>query len=488
MSDGQSAQPFPVRFTGRLRPAQVDAVKIAEAQLAKGKRRIHIVAPPGSGKTVLGLYLWSECVQKPALVLSPNSAIQAQWASRTSLFEVSPEAPGGVSTDSKAPGLLTSLTYQSVTLPERGGADLDGAAIELWKETLIAKGQAENPDEAAVWIEDLRRHNADYYDERLSAYRKQVRDRLAISGNSLETLHASSLATLHRLRDRGVGLVILDECHHLMGHWGRVLSDARELLEQPVVIGLTATPPDRDGKPPEDVKRYDEFFGPIDYEVPVPAVVKDGFLAPYQDLAYFVRPTTEELQYLATVDGEFHEVVQLLCGEFGAKGDGGLDFSQHICAEPPACLGRTRSARPGTSHGPDEGLDEFRATGSGAGADRSPVSANAGRQVAASRAAAGPGNPRSGDPAVGSARADPGSLHPPSASAERGSRRSRPGRAGDRQAALVGRSDYRNGAPGLRIARGPGDGLFHRQDRGPATDPRGRDERAGRLDPRRCDR
>ncbi len=334
MSDGQSAQPFPVRFTGRLRPAQVDAVKIAEAQLAKGKRRIHIVAPPGSGKTVLGLYLWSECVKKPALVLSPNSAIQAQWASRTSLFEVSPEAPDGVSTDSKAPGLLTSLTYQSVTLPERGGADLDGAAIELWQETLIAKGQAENPDEASVWIEDLRRHNADYHDERLSAYRKQVRDRLAISGNSLETLHASSLATLHRLRDRGVGLVILDECHHLMGHWGRVLSDARELLEQPVVIGLTATPPDRDGKLPEDVKRYDEFFGPIDYEVPVPAVVKDGFLAPYQDLAYFVRPTTEELQYLATVDGEFHEVVQLLCGEFGAKGDGGLDFSQHICAEP----------------------------------------------------------------------------------------------------------------------------------------------------------
>ena len=60
----------------------------------------------------------------------------------------------------------------------------------------------------------------------MAAYRKIVRDRLALNGNSLETLHASSLATLHRLRDRGVGLVILDECHHLMGHWGRVLADA----------------------------------------------------------------------------------------------------------------------------------------------------------------------------------------------------------------------------------------------------------------------
>ena len=332
MSD--SDRLFPVRFTGRLRPAQVDAVKIAQAQLSKGKRRIHIVAPPGSGKTVLGLYLWSECVKQPAVVLSPNSAIQAQWASRTSLFQVSPEVPDGVSTDPKAPGLLTSLTYQSVTLPERGGADLNAAAVGLWQEMLIAKGQAENPDEAAVWIGDLRRHNADYYEERLSAYRKLVRDRVAMHGNSLQTLHASSLETLHRLRDRGVGLVILDECHHLMGHWGRVLADARELLEQPIVIGLTATPPDRDGKAPEDVERYDEFFGPIDYEVPVPAVVKDGFLAPYQDLAYFVRPTSEELQYLATVDSEFREVVRLLCGEFGQESDGGVDFSQHVCSEP----------------------------------------------------------------------------------------------------------------------------------------------------------
>jgi len=141
-----------------------------------------------------------------------------------------------------------------------------------------------------------------------------------------------------------VGLVILDECHHLMGHWGRVLADAHDLLDQPVVVGLTATPPDRDGKPPEDVERYDEFFGPVDYEVPVPAVVKDGFLAPYQDLAYFVRPTSEELQYLATVDGEFHEVVRLLCGDL--RRDGDPEPVEHVCSEPlPAWLERVLKAR-----------------------------------------------------------------------------------------------------------------------------------------------
>ena len=79
---------FPrIRFQGHLRPSQSEVVSIARRQLAEGKRRLHIVAPPGSGKTVLGLYLWAELIRQPALVLSPNSAIQGQWVARTSLFE-----------------------------------------------------------------------------------------------------------------------------------------------------------------------------------------------------------------------------------------------------------------------------------------------------------------------------------------------------------------------------------------------------------------
>jgi superfamily II DNA or RNA helicase len=274
---------------------------------------LHIVAPPGSGKTVLGLYLWTDCVRLPALVLSPNSAIQAQWADKIELFSVAQTDRPLVSTDSQQPALLTSLTYQSVTLPGRGGTDEDAPAIDLWQDKLIEAGQAKDPEEAAVWIDDLRRHNRDYYDQRLRTYRKQVRDVASVAGGSLELLHASSLRTLQRLKEFGVGLIILDECHHLMGHWGRVLADAHELLDQPIVIGLTATPPDRDGKRPEDIQRYDDFFGEIDYEVPVPAVVKDGFLAPYQDLAYFVRPTREELTFIANADEQLHELVAALC-------------------------------------------------------------------------------------------------------------------------------------------------------------------------------
>ena len=305
---------FPeISFRGELRPSQRECVAIARRKLAEQRRRLHIVSPPGSGKTILGLYLWAECVRRPALVLSPNSAIQAQWAAKTGLFDLSAVGEGAVSTDPRSPGLLTSLTYQAVTLPRRGGEDIDAQAIELWQDTLIEKGQAKDPDEAATWIEDLQRHNPSYYADRLSVYRKQARDAMAAGGDALGTLHASALANLRRLKDCGIGLIIFDECHHLLGHWGRVLAEAHGLLDEPVVVGLTATPPDPQGRAPADVERYEAFFGPVDYEVPVPAVVKDGFLAPYQDLAYFVRPAADELAFIARADDELHALVEELC-------------------------------------------------------------------------------------------------------------------------------------------------------------------------------
>ncbi|RCS40809.1 DEAD/DEAH box helicase [Bremerella cremea] len=305
---------FPsIRFRGQLRPSQLQVRDVAEQQLAQGERQLHIVAPPGSGKTVLGLYLWAELIKRPALVLSPNSAIQSQWAARTDLFESNVPVSQIVSTDANEPKLLTSLTYQAVTLPRRGDDGLDHAAMSLWEDRLIEKGQAQDPAEAKVWIRDLKRHNRDYYDQRLSAYRKQVRDEAGLAGQSFEMLHQSCLRTWQKLREANVGLLILDECHHLVGHWGRVLSDAMASLDDAIVIGLTATPPDGDGKVPADFERYTQFLGPIDHDVPVPAVVRDGFLAPYQDLAYFVRPSEEELRFVAQADDHLSEILQLVC-------------------------------------------------------------------------------------------------------------------------------------------------------------------------------
>lgn len=304
------------RFQGSLRPSQRAVESIAAEQLAGGKRRIHVVAPPGSGKTILGLYLWACMIKKPALVLSPNSAIQAQWASQANLFSVAGSTISQdeiVSTSADRPALLTSLTYQSITLPARADDKLDSRAIDLWLQTLLEKEQAENTTAAEIWVNDLRTHNPDYYQQRLSYYRKRIRDDDAAGGRALSMLHDRCVDTLQRLRDQSIGLLILDECHHLMGHWGRVLSEVDQYLGQPVVVGLTATPPDRDGHKPDDVKRYDTFFGDVDFEVPVPAVVKDGYLAPYQDLAYFVSPTSEELEFIASADKRFQALVEELC-------------------------------------------------------------------------------------------------------------------------------------------------------------------------------
>ena len=300
-----------IGFSGKLRPSQIAAVSVIEPQLDIQGKHLHIVAPPGSGKTVLGLYVWANLVRKPTLVLSPNSAIQAQWAARTDLFDLDGKDEF-ITTDPKKPGLLTSLTYQSITMPKRGGEELNEAAIDLWTENLISNEEALDEENALGWIEDLKIKNSDYYEERLSVYRKKVRDEFSKHGNALWTLSESAKNNLQRLKEIGIGMIILDECHHLLHHWGRVLTEVREYFDNPIVLGLTATPPDFQHYDEEDAKRYQEFFGEIDYEVPVPALVRDSNLAPYQDLAFFVRPSQNELNYVAKVDEEFQALLNEL--------------------------------------------------------------------------------------------------------------------------------------------------------------------------------
>ena len=98
---------------------------------------------------------------------------------------------------------LTSLTYQSITMPKRGGEQLDQVAIELWSESLISNGEAVDEESAIAWIEDLENKNSNYYKERLSIYRKKVRDDFSKHGNALWTLYESSRKTLEMLKEIG---------------------------------------------------------------------------------------------------------------------------------------------------------------------------------------------------------------------------------------------------------------------------------------------
>ena len=295
-----------IGFSGKLRPSQIAASDIIKKQLAAGEKQLHIVAPPGSGKTILGLYVWADLVRRPTLVLSPNSAIQAQWVARTSLFDLDGRDEEIV-LSSETPGLLTSLTYQSLTMVRTKGEDLEDAATQLWIEKLLEMGEAIDEDSGQAWIEDLSAKNTSYYEKQMKGFRKKARDAMSEVSGSMSWLNANSLKAIERLKEANIGLIILDECHHLTEHWGKVLVELKQAFDDPVILGLTATPPNADAV--EHAQHYSDLLGDVDYEVPTPALVRDSNLAPYQDLCYFVRPSAKELAYISEADSSFLSVV-----------------------------------------------------------------------------------------------------------------------------------------------------------------------------------
>ena len=68
-----------VTFRGTFRDCQLRVLEHAREYLDDGK--LHIVAAPGSGKTVLGLELIRR-LGAPCLILSPTAAIRGQWGDR----------------------------------------------------------------------------------------------------------------------------------------------------------------------------------------------------------------------------------------------------------------------------------------------------------------------------------------------------------------------------------------------------------------------
>jgi Helicase conserved C-terminal domain len=89
---------------------------------------------------------------------------------------------------------------------------------------------------------------------------------------------------------------VLDECHHLLELWGRLLQAVIGQLHAPRVVGLTATPPHL--MTVEQAVLHQGLFGGVDLEVSAPALVREGLLAPYQELAYLTRPSPAEADYI----------------------------------------------------------------------------------------------------------------------------------------------------------------------------------------------
>ena len=77
--DIPSAFPDEFRFRHEWRPYQ--ARVIAELDSHLDDKHFHLVAAPGSGKTVVGLEVLRR-LAKPALVFAPTIAIRDQWIRR----------------------------------------------------------------------------------------------------------------------------------------------------------------------------------------------------------------------------------------------------------------------------------------------------------------------------------------------------------------------------------------------------------------------
>lgn len=176
----------------------------------------------------------------------------------------------------------------------------------------MLEGQCTDEDAAYTRIETLRRNNpASYRAEIAKRYKRAKRDLLTASPAELERfLHPNARELIARLAAHGVRTVVLDECHHLLDYWALTLRYLISQLHDPHVIGLTATLPSPDTD--EEYDNYTSLLGDVDFEVPTPAVVKEGDLAPYRDLVYFVEPGKRELDYLNNIQSAFEQAISEL--------------------------------------------------------------------------------------------------------------------------------------------------------------------------------
>ncbi len=225
-----------MQFQGQWRDYQQRVLDELRGHLEDTK--LHIVAAPGSGKTVLGLEVMRE-LGRPALILSPTLTIRNQWSERLFEMFLSAEAldSNDISYDLKTPKTMTSATYQ--------------ALHALWK---FEAGEGEEHQRP-----DFKR-----------------------------------LIDLFGAED-GI-TIIVDEAHHLRREWWRALNDLVDALPNATLVALTATPP-YDASYAE-WSRYDDLCGAIDAEISVPELVRNGDLCPHQDFVHFSLPQQNELDLL----------------------------------------------------------------------------------------------------------------------------------------------------------------------------------------------
>jgi superfamily II DNA or RNA helicase len=253
--------PKDIKFKYGWRNYQQRVLDELKEHLSNGS--LHVIAPPGSGKTILGLEVAIR-LNKPTLILAPTIAIRNQWIQRfCELFLQTNLTPDWISRDIRNPKFMTVVTYQG----------LHAACNNL----RIKEDEIDEEEESE---EDV--------------YRKSTNPNLA---NIVSQLESQNIKT-----------IVVDEAHHLKNEWWQTLTKIKEKLK-PIVVGLTATPP-------YDVSanewhRYIDLNGTVDTEISVPELVVEGDLCPHQDYVYFTFPTEIENQRII----EFRQNIEKLFQE-----------------------------------------------------------------------------------------------------------------------------------------------------------------------------
>lgn len=260
--------PKDIKFKYSWRKYQQRVLNELQVHLTDG--HLHVIAPPGSGKTVLGLEVAIR-LNNPTLILAPTITIRNQWIQRfCELFLQTDTIPDWISRDIRNPKFLTVITYQGLH-----------AACNNRK---IIEEEIDNEEEEVEINE--------------------------IGNNKLKNQNLDNIVSA--LKSLNIKTIVVDEAHHLKNEWWHTLIKIKDKLE-PIIVGLTATPP-------YDVtatewQRYIDLNGPVDTEITVPELITEGDLCPHQDYVYFTFPTDKENQSILN----FRENIEKLFQEI--KGD-----------------------------------------------------------------------------------------------------------------------------------------------------------------------
>jgi Rad3-related DNA helicase len=278
-----------IKFNGTFREYQQRVIDNLPKHLKD--KKVHIVAAPGSGKTILGLEL-IRMLGKPAIILSPTIAIREQWKERfEEMFVPEDEnVDDYFSCSLRDPKLMTSITYQGLYTSYRRMTDAQDRA----KQRAVEKMRREKERALAGEGDDAEGDDAE---EPCENY--------------------TGLDIVKLIEEHKIATICLDEAHHLKAEWQRALYEFVAQVEHCVtVVSLTATPPYDSKKSEWD--KYIAMCGPIDEEIFVPELVRAKALCPHQDYIYYNFPTEDEMKLIEGYGKIVDEAVQKIFeeGEF----------------------------------------------------------------------------------------------------------------------------------------------------------------------------